>query len=143
MSAMRWLAFVLLASCNGSSGSDGGVDGSAMDVSSEANVDDGGAEGAAQDGGATTCAIPKGGAMCNGLVWQCDETDDCVAGQACCLTLDMTKVGGSFCSGFCNNPKLQLCTQSSECTGGAICVTTSCSGYVVKTCGGVPANLCK
>ncbi len=146
MRAMKCLWLVVLAGCNGSGGSDGGVDGSGMDGSTEASVDDSGGtqDGTAQDtGGATTCTVPKGGTTCNGLTWQCDETDDCLAGQACCLKLDMMNVGGSTCMGFCNNPKLQLCQNTSECSGGAICVATTCSGYLVKTCGGVPAMLCK
>src|SRR5258708_26101796 len=143
MRAMRWLWLALLVGCNGSRGSDGGADGSSADASTDASVDDGGGmqDGTAQDtGGATTCTIPKGGATCNGLAWQCDETDDCLAGQACCLKLDMMNVGGSTCLGFCTNPKLQLCRSTTECSGGAVCVTTTCSGYLVKTGGGGPAN---
>ena len=89
---MRYLLLLLVA-CNGSSGTDGGTmpDGTApMDGSSGDDT------GTMQDSammqdtgtGPQTCVIPKGGAMCGGVNWACDETNDCSPGMACCLTLE-------------------------------------------------------
>lgn len=147
---MRY-AFLLLAACSGSSGTDGGstTDGAVTDSPSQGSQGDGSANDSGtmmmQDTGtgAQTCVIPKGGAMCGGVNWACDETSDCAPGNACCLSLDMMVVKGSGCTGFCQNPRLQLCQNNSECSGGMNCMTTTCSGFVVKTCGGVPSNLCK
>jgi hypothetical protein len=144
------LLLFLVAACNGSSGTDGGssVDGATdgntgVDAPSDTGVPDD--SGGMQDTGTgpQTCVIPKGGAMCGGVNWACDETADCAPGNACCLTLDMMVVKGSGCTGFCQNPRLQLCQTNTECSGGMNCMATTCSGFVVKTCGGVPANLCK
>jgi hypothetical protein len=142
------LLLVLVSACNGSSGTDGGTN---PDGQAPADTSTGDDTGTMQDsammqdtgGGPQTCVIPKGGAMCGGVNWACDETADCAPGNACCLTLDMMVVKGSSCTGFCQNPRLQLCQSNTECSGGMNCMATTCSGFVVKTCGGVPANLCK
>src|SRR5258706_10733026 len=97
MIVMRWLVFLALASCNGSSSSDAGSAADSGATGDSAMEQDAGTDtGLIQDsGGPTTCVVPKGGTTCNGQTWQCDETDDCASG-ACCLKIDgMKNVTGS------------------------------------------------
>ena len=146
MMAMRWLVLFLVA-CNGSSSTDGGTnaDSGMMPADSGMSADDASPDSGliSDSGGPITCVVPKGGTTCDGHTWECDETTDCNTG-ACCLKIDGNKnVTGSTCMAFCNDPKLQLCAAMAECSGGMGCTQTTCSGYVVKTCGGVPAAQCK
>jgi hypothetical protein len=80
----------------------------------------------------------------------CDETADCDPGNVCCippnaniaLAYNSQCVPSAQCSGM-DPYAYRMCKSSSECPANVACVTQPCHGYVISTCGGIPAQRCQ
>jgi hypothetical protein len=106
--------------------------------------------GSVSPGGVDEC-LPK--ADCKAPNRACDETADCATGELCCtgasvLPRDATVSGfaGTFCvdaasPGSCapepgvGKSSVPACKSNAECSTGE-CVSESCYGYPLMTCGG-------
>ena len=76
-----------------------------------------------------------------GVVAHCDEAANCQLNQVCCVTAAGPSGLETSCHSWCQTGQPQACHASAECTGGSgPCVTWSCAGGVVGTCGGVGSS---
>lgn len=126
---------------DGSSGTDGAspVDGSNGGDSS-LPASDGGAKGTIACGMGTTCTAPAqvccavakaadagGGSSscvaagtCNGVSISCEGTDNCAAGDKCCLSGGGQGSASATCEPKCNNGA-QLCNKQADCPASERC----------------------
>jgi hypothetical protein len=96
--------------------------------------------------GNTCCHDPDAGAGCQpegdpclGPERVCDETDDCPAGEACCLLAVQALAFATGCRAACDPGSPRACAGASEC-GGAPCLEIVCGGSRVHTCNGEGAD---
>ncbi len=100
------------------------------------------------DGGVEKC-VPDSTSSCAGLRRACDEAADCagVTGtKVCCIPPNAAQLVAynAQCTLSCKGDPFayQLCKTTAECENGQACVTQTCNGYTISTCGPIPANRC-
>ncbi len=94
--------------------------------------------------------VPNTTSSCGGRRRSCDETADCNSGDVCCippnaalaLSYNSLCVLAANCSGM-DPYSYRMCKSSLECPVNVTCVTQPCHGYVISTCGGIPAQRCQ
>jgi hypothetical protein len=82
---------------------------------------------------------------CSGDRKACDETSDCTGGTPLCCSPPSAAAppryyDSTFCAPTCAT--YQVCKTSAECVNGKPCVSQTCRGRVVQTCGPLPAGAC-
>jgi hypothetical protein len=87
--------------------------------------------------------VPSITSSCAGFRRMCDEAADCEIGNVCC-TIPAAATFYAYntsCAPSCDTYFPQLCKTSAECTNGQACVSQTCNGWLVQTCGPIPAQL--
>ena len=87
---------------------------------------------------APTCVHGNLGACESGNPWYCDQAADCNAGLVCCE--QSARAGMFACLAPAACGMLQACRTSAECTNGQSCVTRTCGGTTIGTCGALTAQ---
>ena len=82
---------------------------------------------------------------CGGDRKACDETADCTGSTPLCCSPPSAAAppryyDSTFCAPTCAT--YQVCKATSECVNGKPCVSQTCRGRVVQTCGALPARAC-
>jgi hypothetical protein len=83
----------------------------------------------------TTCVDLAEGGTCNGLLIQCDDTEDCATGEVCCAEGDVLPWFACFGASDCNpNPRPQRvhCEPESHCR--AMNFVILCNPYRPSPC---------
>lgn len=100
------------------------------------------------DGGVEKC-VPATTSSCAGLRRACDEAADCAGvtgAKVCCIPPNAAQLVAynAQCVLSCKGDPFayQLCKTSAECENGQACVTQTCAGHVISSCGPIPANRC-
>jgi hypothetical protein len=82
---------------------------------------------------------------CAGLRRSCDEAADCPASEICC-TLPAAApffVFSTGCAASCEEDiAYQICSTDGECANGLGCVSQTCQGKTVKSCGPIEPSQC-
>lgn len=106
--------------------------------------------GEADAGRFTSCQANSAACVCAndagfGAIWECDEKNDCPAGQVCCLSdtpiVDntcatkyfSTRTTGSACKANCGAGEATVCGTQADCTAGT-CVGARIKGKNVGFC---------
>jgi hypothetical protein len=70
----------------------------------------------------------------SGRTMQCDEAQDCDAGQLCCAEFGTNGISSSCQSSGCGSSDLQPCKTNAECDGGT-CAEYTCPAIgTVRSC---------
>jgi len=105
------------------------------------------------------CRALDGGGTCNSgdvdctgdsIEVGCDESADCTdpANPVCCGSITASQDFSVECAASCGGADAgaslsrQICKTNAECGAAGACVTQTCYGVVVSTCGGIPEAVC-
>jgi hypothetical protein len=81
----------------------------------------------------TSCVDVAEGGTCNGLLIQCDDTEDCAAGEVCCAEGDVIPLSGCLGASDCNSrPQRVHCEPESHCL--AMNFVILCNPYRPSPC---------
>jgi len=99
-------------------------------------------------GDAGQSCVPGTTSSCAGLRRSCDEAADCTGQDVCCvnpsqamaLFYSTTCMPPSYCDPFISP---QICKTDAECANNQPCVAQMCNGYLIRSCGPLPAQRCQ